>query len=146
MEEFALDTIPSAHRDAAFAALGEPVAPEEVSNRLSANLYAQLCEKDDETVERAVERAEIYIGALLRYKGESLNLDDAVVRELVLMQTIYELHLALGHEEAGREYRLQLKHTFAAVYGALPEGDSPIPAMPSGALAKPKRRAKRWTR
>jgi hypothetical protein len=146
MEEMPIDAVPSepARPSAAFAPLGEPVTPEEVTERLSANLYDQLSEKDDEITARAISRAEVYIGVLLRYKGQILNLDDKVVRELVLMQTVYEMHIALGHEEAGREYRHLMKNTFMAVYGSFPDSDDDAaPALPMGAITKPSRR-RRW--
>lgn len=40
------------------------------------------------------------------------------------MQTLYELHMALGHEEAGREYRTQMKNAFLAAFGSFPDSDN----------------------
>jgi hypothetical protein len=55
------------------------------------------------------------------------------MREIVLAMTIYELHLALGHEEAGREYRIKAKDLIVAAFGDYPEAGSgqeaKIPAM-----------------
>jgi hypothetical protein len=117
-----------------------PVRTEEVAGRL----YDQLSKKDDETTARAIGRAEIYVGVLLRYKGETLNLDDKIARELVLMRAVYELHIALGHEEAGREYRFLMKNTFIAAYGSFPDADdTAAPALPAGAVTKSSRR-RRW--
>ena len=45
-------------------------------------------------------------------------------QEIVLMQTLYELHMALGHEEAGREFRTQMKNTFIAAFGSFPDSDN----------------------
>jgi hypothetical protein len=106
MEGPPIGAVPSepAGPSAAFSPFGEPVTPGEVADRLSANLYDQLSEKDDETTARAISRAEVYIGVLLRYKGKTLDLDDRITRELVLTQTVYEMHIALGHEEAWDGY------------------------------------------
>ena len=48
------------------------------------------------------------------------------------MHTIYELHIALGHEEAGREYRIQAKNMIIAAYGSFPDSDSQQTAAESG--------------
>ena len=121
-----------------FAPFGTPVAPEEVRERLSQNLYDQLSEKSDDTVTKAVSRAEVYTGAVLRYLNVRFDLDTPVIREIVLMQTVYELHMALGHEEAGREYRTQAKNTIIAAFGSFPDSDSAAPEKPAvAAVAVP---------
>jgi hypothetical protein len=43
------------------------------------------------------------------------------MREIVLNLTVYEMHMALGHEEAGREYRLAAKDLIVAAFGDYPE-------------------------
>ena len=121
-----------------FAPFGTPVAPEEVRERLSQNLYDQLSEKSDDTVTKAVSRAEVYTGAVLRYLNVRFDLDTPVIREIVLMQTVYELHMALGHEEAGLEYRTQAKNTIIAAFGSFPDSDSAAPEKPAvAAVAVP---------
>jgi hypothetical protein len=122
---------PASSRQAvSFAPFGTPVTAEEVRKRLSRNLYDQLSEKSGDTVTNAVSRAEVYTGAILNYLGVRLDLDIPVIRENVLMQTVYELHMALGHEEAGREYRIQAKNTIIAAFGSFPDSDSAAPERP----------------
>lgn len=115
-----------------FAPFGTPITAQEVKDRLSDSLYRTLSDDDDAVTLRAVERAQVYVGSVLSYLGKSLNLDDKVVREIVLMHTIYELHIALGHEEAGREYRIQAKNMIIAAYGSFPDSDSQQTAAESG--------------
>ena len=123
---------------AVFAPFGTPVTPEEVRERLGRNLYDQLSEKSADTVTKAVSRAEVYTGAILRYLNVRFDLDAPVIREIVLMQTVYELHMALGHEEAGREYRTQAKNTIIAAFGSFPDADSAAPEKPTvAAVAVP---------
>jgi hypothetical protein len=121
-----------------FAPFGSPVAVEEVRKRLGRNLYDQLSEKSGDTVTNAISRAEVYVGAVLNYLGARFDLDAPVIREIVLMQTVYELHMALGHEEAGREYRTQAKNTIVAAFGSFPDSDSAAPERPAvAAVAVP---------
>lgn len=119
--------------DTDFRPFGTPITPEEVARRLSNNLYVQLSDGSDKMVLDAIVRAEVYIGAVLTYLGRTLDLDDRIMREIVLMQTVYELHMALGHEEAGREYRIQAKNTIIAAYGSFP--DSEVQEKPASAAA-----------
>ena len=123
--------------EAEFRPFGSPVTPDEVAARLSQNLYVQLSDGSDAAVLAAVRRAEVYVGAVLSYLGRTLDLDDRVMREIVLMQTVYELHMALGHEEAGREYRIQAKNTIIAAYGAFPDSDTASRPEPAAAVAVP---------
>ena len=116
-----------------FTPFGTPVTVEEIKARLSRNLYDQLSEKSSDTVAKAVSRAEVYTGAILRYLNVRFDLDAPVIREIVLMQTVYELHMALGHEEAGREYRTQAKNTIIAAFGSFPDSDSAAPEKPAAA-------------
>lgn len=115
-----------------FAPFGTPITAQEVKDRLSESLYRTLSDDDDAVTLRAVQRAQVYVGSVLSYLGKTLNLDDKVVREIVLMHTIYEMHIALGHEEAGREYRIQAKNMIIAAYGSFPDSDSQQPPAESG--------------
>lgn len=110
--------------DVIFEPFGKAITVDEVAKRLSHNLYIQLSEDSDTFVLNAVSRAQIYIGTVLSYLGVKINLDDSVQREIVLMQSIYELHMALGHEEAGREYRIQAKNTIISAFGSFPDSDT----------------------
>ena len=137
MEELSLHEIGKlpakpATEEIPFAPFGTPITAQEVKDRLSESLYRTLSDDDDAVTLRAVERAQVYVGSVLSYLGKSLNLDDKVVREIVLMHTIYELHIALGHEEAGREYRIQAKNMIIAAYGSFPDSDSQQTAAESG--------------
>jgi hypothetical protein len=127
-----------------FTPFGTPIAVEAVRERLGKNLYDQLSEKSADTVTNALSRAEVYTGAILNYLHVRFDLDMPVIREIVLMQTVYELHMALGHEEAGREYRIQAKNTIVAAFGSFPDADSAAPDKPAVAAVavppKPKTR------
>ena len=146
MDELGIAGIPVEKPQAAatFAPLGEPVTPEEVAQRLSRNLYDQLSEKSDDTVRDAITRAGIYIGAVLRRLSVPYNLNDHVVREVVLIHTIYELHIALGHEEAGKEYRIKAKDIIRAAWGDFPEADSGPEKGAAAAVAVPPKRKGAW--
>ena len=123
---------------AIFAPFGTPVTPDEIKARLSRNLYDVLSERSADTVTGAITRAEVYTGAILRYLNVRFDLDAPVIREIVLMQTVYELHMALGHEEAGREYRTQAKNTIIAAFGSFPDSDSAVTEKPAvAAVAVP---------
>ena len=143
MEELGIADIPAAKPDtaAAFSPLGEPVTPEEVAARLSQNLYAQLSDGSDDTVQEAIARAGIYVGAVLRRLRVPYDLGDTVVREVVLIHVIYELHIALGHEEAGKEYRIKARDIVRAAWGDFPEADSPPEKGAAAAVAVPPKRA-----
>lgn len=133
-----IDDIPmESEQEAEFRPFGTPVTADEVAQRLSRNLYVQLSDGDDRTVLDATSRAEVYIGTVLGYLGRTLDLDDRVMREIVLMQTVYELHMALGHEEAGREYRIQAKNTIVAAYGSFPDSDASVRPDPGAAVVRP---------
>jgi len=145
MDELGLEDIPVEKPEAiTFTSLGEPVTPEEVAARLSRNLYDQLSEKSDDTVRDAITRAGIYIGAVLRRLRVPFNLDDKVVREVVLIHTIYELHIALGHEEAGKEYRVKAKDIIRAAWGDFPEAESAPEKGAAAAVAVPPKRKDGW--
>lgn len=141
MDEYGIDGIETAAQNSAgFEPFGRAVTADDVAECLSENLYTQLSEKSEKFVLDAVSRAETYIGTVLSYLGVRLNLDDRVVRQIVLMQTVYELHMALGHEEAGREYRIQAKNTIIAAYGSFPDAanEGAVKA-PACAVARPAR-------
>ncbi len=117
---------------------GAPITAQEIKARLSARLYDQLSDGADETVVRASERAVLHASAIYSRLGFALNLDDPVSREVVTLFTIYEMHLALGNEEAGREYRLKAKDMIIAAYGEYPEAEKPVSEKPViGAITIP---------
>ena len=136
LSELDIENIPAedTNNDVTFEPFGKEITVDEVSKRLSPNLYAQLSDGSDQFVLDAVERAQIYIGTVLSYLGVKLNLDDKVQREIILMQSLYELHMALGHEEAGREYRLQAKNTIISAFGSFPDSDNQAVAKTSAAV------------
>ena len=140
LDQSFLTGLPTAKREnIVFAPLGSPVTADEIRTRLSESLYEQLSEGKDETVMQAVNRAMIYIGAVLRRFDQEYNLDDKIVRELVLIHTIYELHIALGHEEAGREYRMKARDIILARYGSYPDAEKESDTGPAdGAIRVPK--------
>ena len=137
-----------------FEPFGKEIEVAEVAACLSGNLYLQLSDGTDDSVKAAVSRAEVYIGTVLSYLGVKLDLDDKIVRQIVLMQTIYELHMALGHEEAGREYRIQAKNTIIAAYGSFPDSDTKSSGAAVAQVARAQsserhdslQRARRWSR
>jgi hypothetical protein len=129
---------------AAFAPFGEPVTPEEVAERLSGNLYDQLADGSDDFVRQAIRRAEIYVGAVLRRLNAPFNLDDQVVREVALIHTVYELHVALGHEEAGREYRAKAKDIILAAWGDFPDSETAPGKEAAAAVAVPAQMKRRF--
>ena len=140
LDQSFLTGLPTTKREnIVFAPLGSPVTADEIRTRLSESLYEQLSEGKDETVMQAVNRAMIYIGAVLRRFDQEYNLDDKIVRELVLIHAIYELHIALGHEEAGREYRMKARDIILARYGSYPDAEKESDTGPAdGAIRVPK--------
>ncbi len=152
MDEDVLEDLPvvtEPQSETAFSPFGTPVTAAEVEKRLSENLYRQLSDGDDGFVLDAVNRAEIYVSTILRWLSVRFDLDNGIIREIVLMQSLYELHMALGHEEAGREYRNQMKNTVIAAFGSFPDSDnsSAPEKTPVGAVVRPLtggRRAKRY--
>jgi len=123
-----------------FSPFGEPVTPEEVSRRLGQNLYIQLEDGSEKNVRNAITRASIYMGTVMRRFQQPFNLDHSVIREVVLIYTIYELHIALGHEEAGREYRFKARDIIRAQWGDFPDSDSPPEKGVAAAVAVPPKR------
>lgn len=127
-----------------FEPFGTAITADEIRSRLSASLYRQLSESSDDTTLRAVSRAEIRAGAIFRYLNVPFNLEEKVVREIVLLYSVYELHIALGHEEAGREYRMLAKDLIIAAFGRFPDGeDSSVRTEQTGvSVARPKKPAR----
>jgi len=122
--------------------IGTPIESSEVQGRLAPNLFLQLSEGDDAAVIRASERATLHVGTIAARLGKALDLDDRVSREIVLNFTIYELHMALGHEAAGKEYRMKGRDLIVAAFGEFPESGSPAaPASPAAAVAVSPRRS-----
>jgi len=146
MDELGITGIPveKPQATAAFAPFGEPVTPEEVAQRLSRNLYAQLADGSDDTVRDAITRAQVYAGSVLRRLSVPFNLDNKVVREVVLIHTVYELHIALGHEEAGREYRIKAKDIILAAWGSFPDSDTAPEKGAAAAVAVPPKHKGAW--
>ena len=125
-----------------YGAAGSPITPAEIRDRLSPNLYAQLSDGEDASVIRAAERATIHVGTIAARLGKPLNLDDQATREIVLNMTIYELHMALGHEAAGKEYRIKAKDLIISAFGNFPESGSAAEApSTAGGVVTPQRRA-----
>ncbi len=123
------------------AASGSVITPDEVRSRLSVQLYEQLSDGSDDTVIRASERAVIHVSAIFGRLGQALNLDLPVAREVALLFTVYELHMALGNEEAGREYRIKAKDLIVSSLGDYPEAANPAADKPAvGAITVPARR------
>ena len=120
----------------AYNVVGSSITAAEVANRLAPALYSQLADGDESSVVRAAERATIHIGTIAARLGRPLNLDDTVMREIVLDMTIYELHMKLGHEEAGREYRIKAKDLIVAAFGDYPEAGSAQEGKPPAAAVK----------
>jgi hypothetical protein len=146
MDEMGIADIPAEKPKAAaaFAPFGEPVTPEDVEDRLSQNLYAQLADGSDDTVREAITRAGIYVGAVLRRLKVPYNLDDKIVREVVLINAVYELHIALGHEEAGKEYRMKARDIILAAWGEYPDTDNAAPEKAAMAAVIPPKRKQPW--
>jgi uncharacterized repeat protein (TIGR02543 family) len=113
------------------AIIGTSIVASEVAARLSPNLYGQLSNEDTTVVTRAAARAALQVSITVAPFGKVLDLDDIVSREIVLLMTIYEMHMALGHEEAGKEYRVRAKDLLVSVYGKFPEANDQSEARPA---------------
>ena len=145
-DELSLDDIPveSTTSTSLFTPLGTPISVNEVEARLSRNLYSQLSEDSSTTTQQAISRAQIYVGAILRRLNIAFTLDDQCIREIVLINTIYELHIALGHEEAGREYRMKAKDIILAAYGDYPDTEDKSSTKQSTASVITPRKSSRY--
>lgn len=123
-------------------AIGTPITSAEVADRLNDNLYTQLSDDDDNTTLERIKSAEIYVGSILRKFGVKFDLDVDVIREIVVLNTIYEMHIAHGHEEAGREYRSRAKDIILVTWGDFKDSENSTSAkLPTGAVvvSKPSR-------
>jgi len=100
---------------------GTAITVQEVQNRLSDKLYRQLSDGSSTFVQNAIDRAEIYVLAIIRRFGLEYTLDDATMREITLVNAIAELHLALGNVEGAKELRLKAKDLVLAAYGDYPD-------------------------
>ena len=101
----------------------------EVQARLSHNLYQQLSDGSEEFVLEAMKRAKVELSSVLDWLNVFLDLDVPVQREAFLHLTVYHLHLALGHEDEGTEYRAMAKSLIANAYGNYPaESTSSAPS------------------
>lgn len=116
------------------------ISPEEVKGRLSSGLYETLSDGSNENTIRAIERASIHVKAIINRLGKTFTIDEPVIRETVLLYTIYELHMALGHEEAGRECRIKARDLIIAAYGDYPETEKSTNGAALGAITVPARK------
>lgn len=96
------------------------VFPSEVAARLSHNLYEQLSDGSEDFVLEALKRARIELGTVLEWLAVQVNLDVPAQREALLNLAIYHLHLALGHEDEGSEFRNMAKVLISNAYGSYP--------------------------
>lgn len=96
------------------------VFPSEVAARLSHNLYEQLSDGSEDFVLEALKRARIELGTVLEWLAVQVNLDVPAQREALLNLAIYHLHLALGHEDEGAEFRNMAKVLISNAYGSYP--------------------------
>ena len=120
---------------------GQPIGASDIKPRMADFQYKTLSRSDDTNIIRASERACVHLGAVFARLGQALDLDNPVHREVTCLWTIYELHLALGHEEAGREWRIKAKDLIIASLGAYPESGQPQEGSPAiGAIAVPRPR------
>lgn len=104
----------------------------EVQARLSHNLYQQLSDGSEEFVLEAMKRAKVELSSVLDWLNVFLDLEVPVQREAFLYLTVYHLHLALGHEDEGTEYRAMAKSLIANAYGNYPAESAP--SAPSGGV------------
>lgn len=123
--------------------VGTPVTAAEISARLIAHNYDQLTDGVQAVTERAISTAQIHAAAIMARLGRPLDLGTPVDREVVVLFAIWELYLRVGHEAAGREYRIKARDLVIATYGRYPEGEKPEGGnLPIGAVTKPRR--KEW--
>lgn len=97
----------------------------EVQARLSHNLYQQLSDGSEEFVLEAMKRAKVELSSVLDWLNVFLDLEVPVQREAFLHLTVYHLHLALGHEDEGTEYRAMAKSLISNTYGNYPAESAP---------------------
>lgn len=135
------ETASTEERSVAYQVTGSPIAVQEIKDRLSAPLYAQLSDGDDAAATRAALRAVVHVATITARLGKACDLNDTTIREIVLQWTIYEMHMALGHAEEGKEARLKAKDLIIAAFGAYPEADKESTAgAPVAAVTTEKRK------
>ena len=118
---------------------GTPVTYQDIESRLESNLYTALSDRDDDSVQNRIDSAQIYVGAILRNFNVSFDLDNAVIRELVILNTIYEMHISHGHEEAGKEYRYRAKDIVLVTWGDYKDNDNKeVNAVQSATVVTPR--------
>lgn len=128
-------------RNTSPSVIGTSITAAEIRERISASLYSQLSDDLDENTIRASERAAVHVSAIYSRLGKPVDLDNTITREVVILFTIYEMHLSLGNEKAGREYRIKAKDMIVASLGTYPESEKPQQEKPAiGALTVPARK------
>lgn len=133
MREHSIDDIQVMNtQPVSVSVFGTAITQQEVEKRLSRNLFKQLSDSSESSVPDAINRAQIYVGTILKGFGVRLNLDDDVIREVVLLNSIYELHMALCHAEAGKEYRDRAKDLILVTWGEYRDADRPEAGKVSG--------------
>lgn len=136
------ETASTAPRSVTYQVIGAAITADEVKAALSASLYDQLTDGSDDTALAAAVRAVVYCGSVVAKLGKVCNLDDPVIRQAAIQMTICELHLGLGHAEAGREHRLKAKDLIIAAFGSYPDADKSEEAPPAlGAVTTEPRKA-----
>ncbi len=96
------------------------VFPSEVAARLGHNLYEQLSDGSEEFVLEALRRAKVELDSVLGWLGVPVDSAVPVQREALLYLAVYQLHLALGHEDEGNEFRRMAERLVASRYGSYP--------------------------
>ncbi len=135
------ETASTEERSVALQVIGSAITAQEIKDRLSSQLYTQLTSDDDAVTTRAAQRAVIHVGTIAARLGKVCNLDDQVIREIVQQWTIYEMHMALGHAEEGKEARLKAKDLIIATFGAYPdnEKETSAPAQVAAVTTEPRK-------
>lgn len=130
------------------------VFPSEVRARLSHNLYEQLSDGSEEFVLEALRRAKVELDSVLGWLGVPVDSAVPVQREALLYLAVYHLHLALGHEDEGSEFRRMAQLLVSNHYGSYPaSGEEPasggiaagvVVAPPASPRSAQLHRARRW--
>jgi len=117
---------------------GTALVLSDISGRLQPALYASLRDGNDDNVTKACTRGTLMAASLMSRSGISLDLDNLGHREIACQYSIYELFLALGIKDAGKEYREKGKNLIVALGGTIPESANPESVRtPVMALARP---------
>lgn len=96
------------------------VFPSEVRARLGHNLYEQLSDGSEDFVLEALRRAKVELDSVLGWLGVPVDSAVPVQREALLYLAVHQLHLALGHEEEGNEFRGMAQLLVSSHYGSYP--------------------------